>query len=193
VHSTYRQDLFYGLEIINPILPPLPLFSPSCCEARLFSRILLVNPSSFLFPSLLLSHPTHTMSKPNRTRGAVPPKMIEFERQAEQRAREQDEMAAAQDRMLEAQSRIAQEAERIAQEQYEMEQYYETEALKHAEEMRVHLEEVKRHEGELLPFLSFRIWRGGRKGNIYSKKRMRKGHMYRRKAYRKRGEQTKED
>ncbi|QSZ30330.1 hypothetical protein DSL72_004852 [Monilinia vaccinii-corymbosi] len=75
-----------------------------------------------------------------------PPRIVEYERQAEQRAREQDLMTAAQDRMLEAQARIQADADRIAQEQYEMEQYYETEALKHAEEMRVHQAEVRKHE-----------------------------------------------
>lgn len=66
--------------------------------------------------------------------------MIEFERQAEERAKEIEQMNDERDRMLEEESRIQREVERIAQEEYEMRQYYEAEALKHAEEKRVHME-----------------------------------------------------
>lgn len=66
--------------------------------------------------------------------------MIEFERQAEERAKEIEQMNDERDRMLEEESRIQREMERIAQEEYEMRQYYEAEALKHAEEKRVHME-----------------------------------------------------
>ncbi|RDW75890.1 hypothetical protein BP5796_06711 [Coleophoma crateriformis] len=82
----------------------------------------------------------------NGIKGTMTPKMLEFERQAEARAREQEIMEAEQERMLEEQARMQEEQERIAQEQYEMEQYYEAEALKHADEMRIHQEEVRRHQ-----------------------------------------------
>lgn len=79
-------------------------------------------------------------------RGNRNPKMLEYERQAEERMREQDRMEEERNRMANEQSRMRQEQERIAQEQYEMDQYYEAEALKHAEEMRIHQEEVRRHQ-----------------------------------------------
>lgn len=79
-------------------------------------------------------------------RGTRTPKMLEYERQAEERAREQERMQDERDRMMEAEMRMAKEQERIAQEEYEMNQYYEAEALKHAEEMRLHQEEVRRHQ-----------------------------------------------
>jgi hypothetical protein len=66
--------------------------------------------------------------------------MLEYERQADERAREQEQMNEERDRMLEEQSRMRVEQERIAQEEYEMRQYYEAEALKHAEEVRIHQE-----------------------------------------------------
>lgn len=74
---------------------------------------------------------------PKGTRTA---QMLEYERQAEERAREQEQMNEERDRMLEEQSRMRVEQERIAQEEYEMRQYYEAEALKHAEEVRIHQE-----------------------------------------------------
>ncbi|RDL33284.1 uncharacterized protein BP5553_08723 [Venustampulla echinocandica] len=79
-------------------------------------------------------------------RGTRTPKMLEYERQAEERAREQERMQDERDRMMEIEMRMAKEQERIAQEEYEMNQYYEAEALKHAEEMRLHQEEVRRHQ-----------------------------------------------
>jgi hypothetical protein len=72
--------------------------------------------------------------------------MLEYERQAEERAREQEAMADERDRMLETELRIRKEQERIAQEEYEMRQYYEAEALKHAQEIKLHQEEVRRHQ-----------------------------------------------
>ncbi len=74
---------------------------------------------------------------PKGTRTA---QMLEYERQAEERAREQDQMNEERDRMLEEQSKMRAEQERIAQEEYEMRMYYEAEALKHAEEVRIHQE-----------------------------------------------------
>jgi hypothetical protein len=53
-------------------------------------------------------------------RGTRTAQMLEYERQADERAREQEQMNA--------------------QEEYEMRQYYEAEALKHAEEVRIHQE-----------------------------------------------------
>lgn len=64
--------------------------------------------------------------------------MLEYERQAEERAREAELMAEERERMLEDMARISTEQNRIAQEEYEMKQYYEAEALKHAEEVRLH-------------------------------------------------------
>jgi hypothetical protein len=72
--------------------------------------------------------------------------MLEYERQAEERAREQEAMAEERDRMLETELRIRKEQERIAQEEYEMRQYYEAETLKHAQEIKLHQEEVRRHQ-----------------------------------------------
>jgi hypothetical protein len=66
--------------------------------------------------------------------------MLEYERQAEERAREQDAMNEERERMLEEQARMRAEQDRIAQEEHEMRQYYEAEALKHAEEVRIHQE-----------------------------------------------------
>lgn len=66
--------------------------------------------------------------------------MLEYERQAEERAREAELMAEERERMLEDMARISNEQNRIAQEEYEMKQYYEAEALKHAEEVRLHQE-----------------------------------------------------
>ena len=73
-------------------------------------------------------------------RGTRTAQMLEYERQAEERAREQDAMNEERERMLEEQARMRAEQERIAQEEYEMKQYYEAEALKHAEEVRMHQE-----------------------------------------------------
>lgn len=66
--------------------------------------------------------------------------MLEYERQAEERAREQELMMDERDRMMEEQTKMRVEQERIAQEEYEMKQYYEAEALRHAEEVRLHQE-----------------------------------------------------
>lgn len=76
-------------------------------------------------------------------------KMLEYERQADERAKEQSRMEEERQRMATEQMNIAQEQERIAQEQYEMDQYYEAEALRHAEEMRIHQEEVRRHQARV--------------------------------------------
>jgi hypothetical protein len=73
-------------------------------------------------------------------RGTRTPQMLEYERQAEERAREQDAMNEERERMLEEQPRMRAEQDRIAQEEHEMKQYYEAEALKHAEEVRIHQE-----------------------------------------------------
>ena len=73
-------------------------------------------------------------------RGTRTPQMLEYERQAEERAREQDAMNEERERMLEEQARMRAEQDRIAQEEHEMRQYYEAEALKHAEEVRIHQE-----------------------------------------------------
>lgn len=73
-------------------------------------------------------------------RGTRTAQMLEYERQADERASEQEQMNEERDRMLEEQSRMRVEQERIAQEEYEMRQYYEAEALKHAEEVRIHQE-----------------------------------------------------
>jgi hypothetical protein len=75
-------------------------------------------------------------------RGTRTAQMLEYERQADERAREQEQMNEERDRMLEEQSRMRVEQERIAQEEYEMRQYYEAEALKHAEEVRIHQEGI---------------------------------------------------
>lgn len=71
--------------------------------------------------------------------------MLEYERQAEERAKEQEAMQEERERMMEAENKMQQEIERIAQEEYEMKQYYEAEALRHAEEIRAH------KEGSLFP------------------------------------------
>jgi hypothetical protein len=73
-------------------------------------------------------------------RGTRTAQMLEYERQAEERSREQDAMNDERERMMEEQARMRAEQERIAQEEYEMKQYYEAEALKHAEEVRIHQE-----------------------------------------------------
>ena len=73
-------------------------------------------------------------------RGTRTPQMLEYERQAEERAREQDAMNEERERMLEEQARMRAEQDRIAQEEHEMRQYYEAEALKHAEDVRIHQE-----------------------------------------------------
>ena len=80
------------------------------------------------------------------TRGTRTPQMLEYERQAEERAIEAEKMQEERDRMMEAELKMRKEQERIAQEEYEMRQYYEAEALKHAEEVRLHQEEVRRHQ-----------------------------------------------
>jgi hypothetical protein len=80
-------------------------------------------------------------SSPPVIRGTRTPQMLEYERQAEERAREQEAMAEERDRMLETELRIRKEQERIAQEEYEMRQYYEAEALKPAQEIKLHQEE----------------------------------------------------
>ncbi len=76
----------------------------------------------------------------NVGRGTRTPQMLEYERQAEERAKEQEAMQEERDRMAEMEAKIAREQDRIAQEEYEMRQYYEAEALRHAEEMRLHQE-----------------------------------------------------
>jgi nicotinic acid mononucleotide adenylyltransferase len=78
----------------------------------------------------------------NVGRGTRTPQMLEYERQAEERAKEQEAMAEERERMMEAEAKMQQEIERIAQEEYEMKQYYEAEALRHAEEIRAHQEGV---------------------------------------------------
>ncbi|PBP18799.1 hypothetical protein BUE80_DR010462 [Diplocarpon rosae] len=83
---------------------------------------------------------------PPMLRGTRTPQMLEYERQAEERAREVAQVEEERGRMGEERERIAREQERIAQEEYEMRQYYEAEALRHAEEMRLHKEEVRRHQ-----------------------------------------------
>ncbi|KAG9233538.1 hypothetical protein BJ875DRAFT_511833 [Amylocarpus encephaloides] len=90
-----------------------------------------------------------TTGGPPRAGGNRNPRMLEYERQAEERAREQDRMDEERSRMREEQDRMSREQERIAQEQYEMDQYYEAEALKHAEELRVHQEEIRRHQARV--------------------------------------------
>jgi hypothetical protein len=80
------------------------------------------------------------MASAGALKGTRTPQMLEYERQAEERAKEQDQMNEERDRMLEEQSRMRVEQERISQEEYEMRQYYEAEALKHAEEVRIHQE-----------------------------------------------------
>ncbi|CAL3972216.1 unnamed protein product [Diplocarpon coronariae] len=88
-----------------------------------------------------------TMSAlPPPLRGTRTPQMLEYERQAEERAREAAQVEEERERMVEERERMAREQERIAQEEYEMRQYYEAEALRHAEEMRLHKEEVRRHQ-----------------------------------------------
>ena len=66
--------------------------------------------------------------------------MAEYERQAEERAREMAQVEEDRARMNEEREKMTREQERIAQEEYEMRQYYEAEALRHAEEMRLHKE-----------------------------------------------------
>ncbi|EPE24684.1 hypothetical protein GLAREA_08537 [Glarea lozoyensis ATCC 20868] len=94
----------------------------------------------------------NNMSQSNggpRAAGNRNAKMLEYERQAEERAKEQARMEEERQRMSTEQMNIAQEQERIAQEQYEMDQYYEAEALRHAEEMRIHQDEVRRHQARV--------------------------------------------
>lgn len=86
------------------------------------------------------------MASNNNERGTRTPKMLEYERQAEQRLLEAQRIEAERDRIQQDQAAMRREQERISQEEYEMEQYYEAEALKHAEELRLHQEEVKRHQ-----------------------------------------------
>ncbi|CAD6501383.1 BgTH12-01635 [Blumeria graminis f. sp. triticale] len=87
------------------------------------------------------------LSLPNMAaRGTRTAKMLEYERQAEERLKEMEIMAEERNRMLEELMKIQKEQDRIAQEEYEMAQYYEAEALKHAEEIRIHREEVRRHQ-----------------------------------------------
>lgn len=85
----------------------------------------------------------------NAGRGTRTPQMLEYERQAEERAKEQEAMQEERERMMEAENKMQQEIERIAQEEYEMKQYYEAEALRHAEEIRAHKEEVRRYQARL--------------------------------------------
>ncbi len=77
-------------------------------------------------------------SPPPVMRGTRTPQMLEYERQAEERAREMAQIEADRARMAEEMEKMTREQERIAQEEYEMRQYYEAEALRHAEEMRLH-------------------------------------------------------
>lgn len=79
------------------------------------------------------------MSAPTM-KGTRTPQMLEYERQAEERAREMAQVAEDRQRMADEMDRMTREQERIAQEEYEMRQYYEAEALRHAEEMRLHKE-----------------------------------------------------
>jgi hypothetical protein len=81
--------------------------------------------------------------------------MLEYERQAEERAKEQEAMQDERDRMQREMDRIQAEQDRIAQEEYEMRQYYEAEALKHAEEVRLH------QEGAYFRLLQRVLERGG--------------------------------
>lgn len=73
-------------------------------------------------------------------RGNRTPKMIEYERQAEERHKEAEIMNEERQRMLEELVKIQAEQDRIAQEEYEIAQYYEAEALRHVEEVRIHRE-----------------------------------------------------
>lgn len=85
-------------------------------------------------------------------RGTRTPQMLEYERQAEERAREMAQIEEDRARMQDEMDKMTREQERIAQEEYEMRQYYEAEALRHAEEMRLH------KEGEFLPRTNFLTW-----------------------------------
>lgn len=76
----------------------------------------------------------------NVGRGTMTPQMLEYERQADERAKEMEAMNDERERMADMEAKIQREQERIAQEEYEMKQYYEAEALRHAEEMRLHQE-----------------------------------------------------
>lgn len=98
-------------------------------------------------PSSPPSPPSFTMSQKVQVQlGTRTPQMLEYERQAEERAKEQDKMAEERERMQDEIDRIRREQDRIAQEEYEMRQYYEAEALRHAEEVRLHQEEIRRHQ-----------------------------------------------
>ncbi|RKF73810.1 hypothetical protein GcM3_092026 [Golovinomyces cichoracearum] len=79
-------------------------------------------------------------------RGTRTAKMLEYERQAEEREREMEVMNEERNRMVEELIKIQREQDRIAQEEYEISQYYEAEALRHAEEVRIH------REGEYILF-----------------------------------------
>jgi hypothetical protein len=81
--------------------------------------------------------------------GTRTPQILEYERQAEERAKEAERIQEEREAMLEAEMKMQREEERIAQEEYEMRQYYEAEALKHAEEVRVHQEEVRKHQARV--------------------------------------------
>jgi hypothetical protein len=119
-------------------------------DSRSISSSRKTSPSSS--PKPLPSVPRFNMSQSNggpRSAGTRNAKMLEYERQAEERAKEQSRMEEERQRMSTEQTNIAAEQERIAKEQYEMDQYYEAEALRHAEEMRIHQEEVRRHQARV--------------------------------------------
>ncbi|CZS98868.1 uncharacterized protein RAG0_07433 [Rhynchosporium agropyri] len=83
-------------------------------------------------------------------RGTRTPQMLEYERQAEERASQLAQIEEDRAMMNEEMEKMTRETERIAQEEHEMRQYYEAEALRHAEEMRLHQEvEVRRHQARV--------------------------------------------
>lgn len=115
----------------------LPKLDTQSSPTSQLDRNLPSPPSSF--SSIMATQPPTGL-------GARTPQMLEYERQAEERAKEQDRMQEERDRMALELSNIRKEQDRIAQEEYEMRQYYEAEALRHAEEKRLHEEEVRRHQ-----------------------------------------------
>ncbi|CAD6501412.1 BgTH12-01664 [Blumeria graminis f. sp. triticale] len=90
-------------------------------------------------------------------RGILTAKMLEFERQAEERYRENEVMAAERNRMLEELGIIQQEQNRILEEKHTMSKYYESEALKHAEETRKHREDLAMKGSSARPVMTSRF------------------------------------
>lgn len=118
------------------------------------------NPNSTptLAPAATFNSPTSLkMSQPFppsslSVRGTRTPQMLEYERQAADRVREQEAMDKERKAMKDQIILMQREKEKIEQEEYEMKQFYEAAALKHEEERRAHKEEVRRFEERVRTF-----------------------------------------